>query len=88
MSERTAVVTGALVGAVAGGLAGFLFFTERGRMLRDRIEPAVDDLRGEFQRFQRTIRKLGDMANEGARVVHEFQVARAQARAPETGTSH
>jgi gas vesicle protein len=81
-------MAGALVGAVAGGLAGFLFCTERGRRLRDRIEPAVDELRGEFLRFQRTIRKLGDVANEGVRVVHEFQLARAQMRTPESGTSH
>ncbi len=76
MSEQSRVMTGALLGALAGAAVGYLFYTERGREVRDRMEPAVDDLRQEFARFQRTIEKLGDMANEGMRVVNEFQAAR------------
>jgi gas vesicle protein len=82
------VITGAVVGARAGAAAGYLFFTERGRGLRDRMEPFVDDLRHEFTRFQRTIQKVGDMANEGMRVVEEFNQARANAHFPSGRTSH
>jgi gas vesicle protein len=75
-----------LIGAVVGAAASYLFFTERGRVLRDRIEPALEDLQREFGRFQGTIQQVGRMANEGARVVQEFSAARGQF--PGSGTSH
>ncbi len=37
-----------------------LLHRARARTLRDRIEPAMDDLRNEFARFQRTIEKVGE----------------------------
>ena len=88
MNDRTAVTAGALVGAVVGAAAGYLFLTNRGRTLRDRIEPAIEDLQREFKRFQGTIEQVGRMAGEGARAVQEFSSARAQARFPGNGTSH
>ena len=88
MDDRTAVTAGALVGAVVGAAAGYLFLTNRGRTLRDRIEPAIDELQREFKRFQGTIQQVGRMAGEGARVVQEFSSARAQAQFPGSGTSH
>ena len=78
MNERTAVMAGGLVGALVGSLAGYLFFTERGRDARDRLEPALDNLRREFVRFQGTIEKVGQMANDGMRMVDEFKAARIQ----------
>ena len=55
MSEQSRLMAGAAIGAVVGAAAGYLFFTERGRTLRERMEPAVDDLKREFGRFQNTI---------------------------------
>ena len=46
------------------------------------MEPAVDDLMGEFQKFRRTLEKVGDMANDGLRAFNEFQQARAQTQFP------
>ena len=86
VNERSSILMGAVVGALVGAAAGFLFFTERGADMRNRIEPAVDDLRQEFMRFQRTIEKVGHMANEGMRVVSEFQAARSNF--PSGSTSH
>lgn len=88
MDDRTAVTAGALIGAVVGAAASYLFFTERGRGLRDRIEPALEDLQREFGRFQGTIQQVGRMASEGARVVQEFSAARGQSQFPGSGTSH
>ena len=89
MSEQSRVMASAVVGALVGAAAGYLFFTERGRMMRDRLEPAMDDLRQEFGRFQRTIEKVGEMASEGMRVVQEFNAARSQSQYPTGGsTSH
>ncbi len=79
MNQNAKVAAGAVAGALIGAAAAYLFLTEHGRGFRDRLEPMVDDLRQEFQRFQRTIEKVGEMANEGARVVSEFKAARAGA---------
>jgi gas vesicle protein len=88
VSEHSRLMAGAVVGAVVGAAAGYLFFTDRGRALRERMEPAVDDLRKEFGRFQKTIEKLGVMANEGMRVVNEFNAARGQSPYSSGRTSH
>ena len=87
MDDRMAVTAGALIGAVVGAAASYLFFTERGRGLRDRIEPTFADLEREFERFRGTIQQVGRMAGEGARVVQEFTSAR-QSQFPGSGTSH
>jgi len=71
-------MAGAVVGALVGAAAAYLFFTDRGRDVRNRFEPMVDDLRQEFTRFQRTIEKVGSMASEGMRVVNEFNAARTE----------
>ncbi len=86
MSEQSRVVIGAVAGALCGAAAGYLFFTEHGRVMRDRLEPAVDDLRRDFKRFQKTMEKMGDLASDGMRVVEEFRTARTQY--PAVGTSH
>lgn len=88
MSEQRAVTLGALAGALIGGCVGFLFLTQRGREWLDRFDPAVDEMRREFTRFQRTVEKVGDMASEGMRVVQEFNTARGQSAHPGDGTSH
>jgi gas vesicle protein len=88
VNESRVVITGALAGALIGAAAGYLFFTNAGRSVRSRIEPAVEDLRREFGRFQKTIEKVGEMANDGLRVVNEFNAARSQSSFPDPGTSH
>ena len=88
MNESRAIVAGAIVGAAVGAAATYLFFTERGQQVRSRIEPAVDDLKREFARFQGTIEKLGAMANDGIRAVNEFNQARAQSSFSGSRTSH
>jgi gas vesicle protein len=82
------MVAGAIVGALIGASASYLFFTDAGKQMRDRLEPTVDDLRKEFARFQRTVEKVGEMANDGIRAVNEFNAARAQSSFSGGGTSH
>jgi gas vesicle protein len=89
VTDRNVVCAGATVGALVGAAAAYLFFTDNGRGMRDRIEPAVDDLMREFQRFRRTLEKVGDMANDGLRAFNEFQQARADTQFPPSPrTSH
>ena len=87
VNETSRVVAGVALGALCGAAVAYLFFTEHGRGLRDRIEPAVDDLRRECSRFQKTLEKVGDLANDGLRVMEEFRTARAESYPPGT-TSH
>ena len=86
MSEQSRMVMGAAFGALCGAALAYLFFTDRGRSVRDRLEPALDGLRGEFVRFQKALEKVGDLANDGLRVVEEFKTARG--RYPSDITSH
>jgi hypothetical protein len=74
-------------GAIVGAAVGYLFFTPQGRAIRDRIEPAVDDMRRELQRFQGTVEKMGILAGDSLRVVKEFNEARGQTFPPPS-TSH
>ena len=76
MSEQSRVMSAAVAGAIVGAAAGYLFFTDQGRAIRDRLEPAIDDLRREFTKFQATIEKFGVLANDGMRVMEEFKAAR------------
>jgi gas vesicle protein len=88
VSDSRVITAGVIVGAVIGAAASYLFFTQAGKQVRDRLEPAVDDMRREFVRFQKTVEKLGDMANDGIRVVNEFNAARAQSSFSDSSTSH
>ena len=54
-----------VVGAVIGGAAGYLFFTEHGRSLRRQLEPALDDFARELMSFRGTVQKAAGVANEG-----------------------
>ena len=87
MSTQSQITVCAVCGAILGAAAGYLFFTPAGRELRERIEPAMDDLKRDFARFQKTIEKVGDLANDGLRMVNEFNNARAHAF-PSSSTSH
>ena len=71
MNERSVVVLGALVGAALGGVAGYLFLTERGRQLREEIEPRMHDLMREFGNLQGTLTRAREAAAEGLRAVSQ-----------------
>ena len=89
MSEQSQVMAGAVVGALSGAAAAYIFMTESGRAFRERREPTHDSLHDDFTRFRGTIQKLGEMANEGMRVVNEFQAARGQSSSfSQNRTSH
>ena len=54
------LLLGACAGAVLGAACGYLFFTERGRALRDDLVPRVTDLVGELQRAKATAARAKD----------------------------
>ena len=65
------VMKATLFGAVIGGLAGFLFFTDPGRRVRRQIEPAIDDITRELSSLRSTVRKATAAANDGWNLLNE-----------------
>ena len=78
MDERSRVLMAALLGAVAGGVFGWLYMTEQGRHVREQIEPKLDDFLNELTRMRGTVEKARTAANEGWRSLNE--VAGGQTR--------
>jgi hypothetical protein len=71
VNDNSQTLAATMVGAVLGGIAGYLFFTERGRTLRRQLEPAVDDIARELNSLRSTVRKVSAVANEGWSVLNE-----------------
>ena len=69
MDDRAIAAT--LVGAVIGGMAGYLFFTDRGRELRRQIEPALDDIARELNSFRGTVQRAAGVASEGWKLLND-----------------
>ncbi|HXE79356.1 MAG TPA: hypothetical protein VNK41_01270 [Vicinamibacterales bacterium] len=82
MNERTAVFLGAVLGAAAGTAAAYLFLTERGRRLREELEPRLEALLRDAGHLRDTIDRARAAAVEGWRAIHE--TAGEGARWPET----
>src|SRR5215207_483392 len=71
VDERSRIVMAAFLGAVAGGLWGWLYMTENGRRVRDQIEPKLDDLVNEIGRIRGTVEKARTAASEGLRSLND-----------------
>jgi gas vesicle protein len=69
----------AIVGAVVGGVAGYLFLTDDGRRLRRQLEPALEDFARELNSFRSTIAKAAGVANEGWQLLNEAMGESGQA---------
>jgi hypothetical protein len=69
--DNSRAIAATLVGAVVGGVAGYLFFTEHGRSVRRQIEPALDDFARELNSFRATVQKAGGVASEGWKLLNE-----------------
>jgi len=73
VDDRSRILLSACLGALAGGVAGYLFLTEDGRRVRERLEPGMDDLLREL----RSLRAAGDKArmavNEGLEALEDLR---------------
>jgi gas vesicle protein len=54
VNDRSAILFGALAGALVGSAIGFLFLTDRGRRIREDLEPKLAEFVNEFQRLKLT----------------------------------
>lgn len=72
MDERARVLAATFIGAVVGGVWGWLYMTDGGRRVRDQIEPRLDDFLGELTRVRGTVEKARTAATEGWRSLNEM----------------
>ena len=72
MDERSRVLMTTVLGAVIGGVYGWLYMTESGRRVRDQIEPKLDDFVNELTRVRGTVDKARSAANEGWRSLNDM----------------
>jgi gas vesicle protein len=88
VNENTRAMAAAIVGAVIGGVAGYLFLTENGRTLRRRqIEPALEDLARELSGFSATLQKATGIASEGWKLIGDV-LGEVDGRSSRYGSSH
>ena len=71
MTDNSQVVAATVAGAIVGGMAGYLFFTDPGRLLRRRMEPALDEFARELSSFRTTVQKAVSVTNEGWKLLNE-----------------
>jgi hypothetical protein len=71
VTEKSQAIAATVVGAVLGGMAGYMFFTENGRILRRQLEPAIDDMSRELASFRGTVNRAMGVANEGWKVLNQ-----------------
>lgn len=81
MSDREREIIATVVGAVAGGLAGYVLFTDRGRELRRSIEPQLEDFARELVQLRGTVRRAIGVASQGWQVINETVGDRARSGA-------
>lgn len=64
-------MTATIVGALIGGVAGYLFFTERGRRARRRIEPALEDFSRDLMSLRNTVQEAAGIAGESWKLLND-----------------
>jgi gas vesicle protein len=69
--DNSRALAATVVGAIIGGVAGYLFFTEHGRGVRRSIEPALEDVARELNSFRATLQKAAGVASEGWKLLNE-----------------
>ena len=69
--DNSRAIAAAVLGGVVGAMAGYLFFTERGRAWRRQLEPAIDDIARELSHFRHTLNKASGVASEGWKLLNE-----------------
>ena len=64
MTDTNRICMASAIGAVVGGLWGYLYLTESGRRFRVQLEPRIDDFLNEMHRMQGTVHKAREAASE------------------------
>jgi hypothetical protein len=73
VDERSRVLLAACLGALVGGLAGYLYMTEDGRLVRERLEPGMDEMVREIRRLRGAVDSARLAAREGWAAVEDLR---------------
>ena len=71
VTEKSQACVISCIGAVVGAAAAYILFTDHGRHLRSRLEPALDDFARELSHFRGTVAKAAGVAGEGWKLLNE-----------------
>ena len=71
MSDHSRAVTAAILGAVGGGVAAYLLFTDRGRALRRELEHAIEGTAAELNSLRGAVQKTAGLAIDGWKLLTE-----------------
>lgn len=67
MDDRGRIAMAIGLGALVGGVAGYLLLTERGRQMRDELEPRLNEVLGEVDKLRQTFESTRTAVSEGWR---------------------
>jgi len=82
VDDRSRIMLSACLGALVGGVAGYLFLTEDGRRVRERLEPGMDDVLRELRSLRAAADKARQAAAEGLMAVEDLRRGVGSKRAP------
>lgn len=86
VTDTSRVAWASAIGAVLGGMWGYLYLTESGRRFRLQIEPRIDDFLNEVHRMQGTVHKAREAAGDSWSSLQE--IANDVTRRDEARQSH
>jgi len=88
VDERSQVLLSTILGAIAGAVVGGLYLTERGRRVRDQIEPTLDNFVSEIERVRGTVDKAREAARDGRQAFEDaMRVATSSDSGEETDSN-
>jgi len=64
VTDRTKIMVSALVGAVGGAVAGYLFLTKPGEQLREQLGPGLEDVIARLQDLQASVQHARGVADQ------------------------
>jgi gas vesicle protein len=79
--DHSQAIAATIAGAVLGGIAGYLFWSDEGRTVRRRLESSFDTMAQELGSFKRAIVQAAGAASDGLRFLDEFGGALDEGRA-------
>ena len=90
MNDTNRVCWASAIGALVGGVWGYLYLTESGRQFRMQLEPRIDDFLNELHRMQGTVHKAREAAGESWASLQDManDVTRPAEPAGGAGQSH
>jgi gas vesicle protein len=72
VDDRGRIALAIGLGALVGGVAGYLLLTERGRQMRDELEPRLNDVLGEVDKLRQTFESTRTAVAEGWRSFNQL----------------